>query len=200
MANATATARAKAKKQRPSSRELYTSGLESLLYLECQHAELHPLMTSLASSPKLKAYLADLPPIIKRQRRRLELLLRSAPDSSCAPPTRNRLEEDLKDLRMIRGAAARDAELIAASAWIAGLKLEQYADTRNRAMRLGNVEAARHLQRSLNAVGGSNLRLLRLAHRSNYPAARRSLGDTIADVSDLIGFSAPTFAAESAWS
>lgn len=185
---------------RSSSSELYTSGLESLLFLESQHEELHPLMVSLATSEKLKTYLAELPPIIRRQRRRLELLLRSAPGETCGePPARNRLEEDLEDLRLVRGAAARDAELISASTWIAGLKLEQYAATRNRAITLGDVEAARHLQRSLNAVGGSNLRLLALAHRSNYPATRRTLGEAIADVSGLIGFSAPAFAAESAW-
>lgn len=152
--------------------ELYASGLESLLSLELQHEKLIPRMVSLAECERLSAYFADLPPMIARQRRRLELLLRSHPDYHDTPtPVRNGLEEELLDLQLMRNPDDRDAELVKASTWITGLQVDQYVATRDAAMQLGDFEAARHLQRSLNAVAAARLRLTRIAQRIRHLAS-----------------------------
>lgn len=159
--------------ERVSVRELYTGGLESLLSLELQHEGLIPTMVSLAECSRLRSFFEDLPPMIRRQRRRLELLLRSVPDVSDGPaPTRNGLQEQLLDLRLMQDPEDRDAELVKASDWIAGLQIDQYVATRDWAMQLGDFESARHLQRSLNAVGASRLRLLRISQRIRHLASQ----------------------------
>jgi len=154
-----------------SPAEFYVSGLESLLSLEMQHEKLIAKMVSLADCERLREFFEDLPPMIARQRRRLELLLRSIPERPDTPaPARNGLEEDLLDLQLMRNPDDRDAELVKASAWITGLQVDQYVATRDAAMQLGDFEAARHLQRSLNAVAASRLRLMRIAQRIRHLA------------------------------
>lgn len=169
--------------ERASVLERYMSGLESLLSLEIQTEALIPTMAAYAGCHRLRRFFDDLPPMITRQRRRLELLLRTFPDwTSPAPPTRNGLEEDLRELGSTYDPADRDAELVKSAAWIIGLQVEQYAATRDLAMRLGDFEAARHLQRSLNTAGALSLRLFRISQRIRhlalgYPVMDMEVGD-----------------------
>jgi len=152
--------------ERTSIFERYTSGLESLLALEIQTGTLVPTMTAYAGSERLRRFFEDLPPMLWRQRRRLELLLKTIPErTDPTPALRSGLEDDLRDIGGAQDPADRDSELVNAFAWIIGLEIEQYAATRDVAMRLGDFEAAKHLQRSLNTVGALSLRLFRIARR-----------------------------------
>lgn len=154
---------------RISARERYRGGLESLLSLELQTEALIPTMAAYAGCDRLRRFFDDLPPMIRRQRRRLELLLNAFPERTDTHTTaRNGLEENLCELRSTHDPADRDVELINSAAWIIGLQIEQYAATRGLAMRLGDHEAARHLQRSLNTAGALSLRLFRISRRIRH--------------------------------
>lgn len=175
-----------ATQERVSVGELYTGGLESLLSLEIEHESLIPMMVSLADSERLRTFFDDLPPMVRRQRRRLELLLRGTPDGLRAPPSpRDGLHEDLLDLQLMQDPEDRDSELVKASAWIASLQIDQYVATRDWAMQLGDFEAARHLQRSLNAVGAARLRLQRISQRIRYVASGGPLMEDVGDFARL---------------
>ncbi|MFW6090009.1 MAG: DUF892 family protein [Gemmatimonadota bacterium] len=155
--------------ERTSARERYLGGLESLLALEIQTDALVPTMAAYAGCERLRRFFDELPPMIRRQRRRLELLLNAFPERTDArTASRNGLEEDLREIGGTHDRADRDAELINAAAWIFGLQIEQYGATRDLAMRLGDFEAARHLQRSLNAAGALSLRLFRISRRIRH--------------------------------
>lgn len=157
--------------ERASVLERYLSGLESLHSLETQTEDLIPTMAAYAGCERLRRFFDDLPPMITRQRRRLELLLRTFPERmDTARPKRNGLEEDLLELGRTHDPADRDTELIKSAAWIIGLQVEQYSVTRDLAMRLGDFEAARHLQRSLNTAGALSLRLFRISRRIRHLA------------------------------
>jgi hypothetical protein len=157
--------------ERASVLERYVGGLESLLSLEIHTEALIPTMAAYAGSGRLRRFFDDLPPVITRQRRRLELLLKAFPQARETPrPTRNGLEEDLHELGNTQDPCDRDTELVKSAAWIIGLQLEQYAATRDLAMRLGDFEAARHLQRSLNSAGALSLRLYRISQRIRHVA------------------------------
>src|SRR5690606_25467788 len=124
---------------RISVSELYRGGLESLLSLEIEHENFIPMMISLANSERLRSFFDDLPPMVRRQRRRLELLLRSTADEFRAPPaSRDGLHEDLLDLQLMQDPEDRDAELVKAAGWIASLQIDQYVATRDWAMQLGD--------------------------------------------------------------
>jgi len=167
---------------RAAALERYIGGLESLLDLEIQHETLVPTMSAFAGCERLRGFFEDLPPMITRQRRRLELLLRTITERTEVPaPARNGLEEDLLELQLTHDPDDRDTELVKAAAWIIGLQLEQYAATRDVAMRLGDFEAARHLQRSLNTAGALSLRLFRIAQRIQHLA----FGIPLMDVGDF---------------
>lgn len=170
--------------ERTSARERYLGGLESLLSLERQTEALIPTMAAHAGCERLRRFFDDLPPMIRRQRRRLELLLRAFPertDTDTISTTRNGLEEDLWELGGTRDPADRDTELINSAAWIIGLQIEQYGATRDLAMRLGDFEAARHLQRSLNTAGALSLRLFRISRRIR----NAELGFALMELSDF---------------
>lgn len=170
--------------ERTSTREIYRGGLESLLALELQTEALIPTMATYAGCERLRRFFDDLPPMIRRQRRRLELLLNAVAertDTDIRPTTRNGLEEDLRELGGTHDPADRDTELINSAAWIIGLQMEQYGATRDLAMRLGDFEAARHLQRSLNTAGALSLRLFRISRRIGNAA----LGFPLMELSDF---------------
>ena len=172
--------------ERASILERYLGGLESLLSLEIQTEGLISTMAAYAGCEPLRRFFDDLPPMITRQRRRLELLLRAFPEwTDTAPPSRNGLEEDLRELGNTHEAADRDAELISAAAWIIGLQIEQYAVSRDLAMRLGDFEAARHLQRSLNTAGALSLRLFRISRRIRRVAFGFPLMEEVGDFDRL---------------
>lgn len=155
--------------ERISARERYRGGLESLLALELQTEVLIPTMSAYAGCERLRRFFDDLPPMVRRQRRRLELLLNAfSEQTDTHTTTRNGLEEDLRDLSSTHDPADRDVELINSAAWIIGLQIEQYGATRDLAMRLGDFEAARHLQRSLNTAGALSLRLFRISRRIRH--------------------------------
>ncbi|HSM08959.1 MAG TPA: DUF892 family protein [Gemmatimonadota bacterium] len=153
--------------ERASARERYRSGLESLLALELQTEALIPTMAAYAGCDRLRRFFDDLPPMIRRQRRRLELLLNAFPERTDTPTVAARpgLEEELREIGSTPNPAERDTELITSAAWIIGLQIEQYGATRDLAIGLGDFEAARHLQRSLNTVGALSLRLFRVSRR-----------------------------------
>lgn len=170
--------------ERTSVWERYKGGLESLLSLELQTEALIPTMAAYAGCERLRRFFDDVPPMIKRQRRRLELLLNAFPertDTNTRPTTRNGLEEDLRELGGTHDPADRDTELINSAAWIIGLQIEQYRATRDLAMLLGDFEAARHLQRSLNTAGALSLRLFRISRR----VRRVTFGFSLMEVSDF---------------
>lgn len=167
--------------ERASARERYRGGLESLLSLELQTEVLVPTMAAYAGSELLRRFFDDLPPMIGRQRRRLELLLKAFPERTATRTTRNGLEEDLRELGSTRDPVDRDAELINSAAWIIGLQIEQYGATQDLAMRLGDHEAARHLQRSLNTAGALSLRLFRISRRIRHV----TFGFPLMEVSDF---------------
>lgn len=166
-----------------SAWEGYRGGLESLLSLELQTEALIPTMAAYAGCERLRRFFDDLPPMIRRQRRRLELLLNAFPErtATTADAGRNGLEEDLREIRSTHNPEDRDTELINSAAWIIGMQIEQYGATRDLAMRLGDYEAARHLQRSLNTAGALSLRLFRISRRIRQV----SFGFPLLDVSDF---------------
>lgn len=166
--------------ERISALERYRRGLESLLSLETQTEALIPTMAAHAGCERLRRYFNELPPMIGRQRRRLELLLNAFSERTDAhTTTRNGL--DLRDLSSTHDPADRDAELINSAAWIIGLQIEQYGATRDLAIQLGDFEAARHLQRSLHTAGALSLRLFRISRRIRNAAP----GFPFPDVSDF---------------
>lgn len=164
-------------RRRTSAFDWYVTGIEGLLGLETEHRRLLPNMMSLVSCDRLREYLEDRTVPVQRQMRRLELLLRASLDRQ---PARKRIQvrggetpagmttslaADLDQLRLVRDADERDAELVNASMWIANLKLEQYQATRSSAERIGLYEATGHLQRSLDAESAASERLLRISER-----------------------------------
>lgn len=153
--------------ERASARERYRGGLESLLALELQTEALIPTMAAYAGCERLRRFFDDLPPMIRRQRRRLELLQNAFPEraDTATDAARTDLEEELREIRSTPNPADRDTELINSAAWIIGLQIEQYGATRDLAIGLGDFEAARHLQRSLNTAGALSLRLFRISRR-----------------------------------
>lgn len=169
--------------ERTSAWERYKGGLESLLSLELQTEALIPTMAAYAGCERLRRFFDDVPPMIRRQRRRLELMLNVFPErtDSAASTTRNGLEEDLREIGSTHDPADRDTELINAAAWIIGLQIEQYGASRDLAMQLGDFEAARHLQRSLNTAGALSLRLFRISRRIRQV----TFGFPLTDVSDF---------------
>lgn len=169
--------------ERTSARERYRGGLVSLLALELQTEALIPTMAAYAGCERLCRFFDDLPPMIRRQRRRLELLLNAFPErtDTAAATTRNGLEDDVREIGATHDPSDRDTELINSAAWIIGLQIEQYAATRDLAMRLGDHEAARHLQRSLNTVGALSLRLFRISRRIRHV----TFGFPLMEVSDF---------------
>jgi hypothetical protein len=135
-------------------------------------------MMSLGSCRRLREYLEDRSVPVQRQMRRLELLLRASADrqqprkrvrvrtlSETPTAMTTSLGHDLEQLRLVRDADERDAELVNASMWIANLKLEQYQATRSSAERIGLYEATGHLQRSLDAESSASERLMRISER-----------------------------------
>lgn len=162
--------------------ERYLGGLESLLSLEIQTEALIPTMAACAGCERLRRFFDELPPMITKHRRRLELLLKAFPErADTASPARNGLEEDLRELGNTSDPADRDGELIKFTAWIIGLQIEQYSATRDMAKMIGEFEAARHLQRSLNTAGALSLRLFRISRRTPHLA----FGFPLMEVSDF---------------
>lgn len=168
--------------ERISAQERYIGGLESLLSLELQTEALIPTMAAYAGCERLRRFFDDLPPMIRRQRRRLELLLNAfSEQTDTHTMTRNGLEEDLRELGSTHDPDDRDTELINSAAWIIGLQIEQYGATRDLAIGLGDFEAARHLQRSLNTAGALSLRLFRISRRIRHV----TIGFPLMEVSDF---------------
>lgn len=155
---------------RASAVELYKRGLERLLALEIEQEALTPVIVSLAGCERLRHFFEDLPPLTRRQRHRLELLLRSTEHTDVPAKARNGLGDELLALRRSADPDERDTGLVDMVARVLGLQVEQYVATRDLAMLLGDFEAARHLQRSLHAAGAARLRLLRIAKRLRHLA------------------------------
>lgn len=141
----------------------YADGLSSLCDLENAHQAILPDLLRLVSDRRLREHLQSRCAPVRRQIRRLDLLIGALPSGGQAP----RLTLSLPDeapvdpalVRRTRNIARRDLAILDLSAWLCEEKLRRYQSTRLTAGILGYYEAATHLLCSAQAEASAGERL-----------------------------------------
>lgn len=141
----------------------YADGLASLYGLERAHQALLPDLVRLASDRRLREHLESRCAPVRRQLRRLDLLIGALPSGGQAPRPPFDLPRaapiGIEALRRRRDVRRRDEEILELSAWICAEKLKRYRATRIAAGRIGRYEAATHLLCSSEAEASAGERL-----------------------------------------
>lgn len=155
-------------------RDLYTAELHDLMYAETQFVAELPIMASRATSERLRRALEDHHAETQVQIERLRLLLkqlnepaRHAPSAAVAAL----IEDQRRRLDDTERGETLDAALIAAAQRIEHYEIASYGTARSYAESLGDYDAVRLLQQTLDEEGHTDHVLTRLAERGINQAA-----------------------------
>lgn len=156
-----------------SLRKLYVEDLKDLYSAEKQILQALPRMVKKASNPQLKAgfeeHLRQTEEQVKRLDRIFEGLGKSSRGKKCKG-MEGLIEEGKEVLQEDMDEETRDAALIAAAQKVEHYEMAGYGTVRTYAQLLGETEAARLLQQTLDEEGATDKKLTALAERINVEA------------------------------
>lgn len=162
-------------------RDLYIAELQDLYDAEQQIVHELPSMSASATSSDLRVALDDHLEQTKVQLERLDLLLRRLdvrPGASCEA-LRGLIAEARKRIDVTERGDVLDAAIIGAAQRIEHYEIAAYGCARSYARTLGDEEAVRLLQQTLDEEGKADHRLSRLAERGiNESAGEEVSADT----------------------
>jgi ferritin-like metal-binding protein YciE len=156
-----------------SLRKLYVEELKDLYSAEKQILQALPRMAKKASNPQLKAgfeeHLRQTEEQVKRLDRIFEGLGKSPRGKKCKG-MEGLIEEGKEVMQEDMDEETRDAALIAAAQKVEHYEMAGYGTVRTYAQLLGENEAARLLQQTLDEEGATDKKLTALAEAINVEA------------------------------
>jgi ferritin-like metal-binding protein YciE len=156
-----------------SLRKLYVEELKDLYSAEKQILQALPRMAKKASNPQLKAgfeeHLRQTEEQVKRLDRIFEGLGKSGRGKKCKG-MEGLIEEGKEVMQEDMDEETRDAALIAAAQKVEHYEMAGYGTVRTYAQLLGENEAARLLQQTLDEEGATDKKLTALAEAINVEA------------------------------
>jgi ferritin-like metal-binding protein YciE len=155
-------------------RDLYAAELHDLMNAEKQIVEELPLMAGRATAARLQRALEDHHRETKIQVERLQLLLQQLNEPAREVPSgaiAAMLEDVRRRLHDTERGETLDAALVAAAQQIEHWEIASYGTARSYAETLGDYDAARLLQQTLDEEGHTDQVLTKLAERGINQAA-----------------------------
>ena len=156
-----------------SLRKLYVEDLKDLYSAEKQILQALPRMAKKASNPQLKAgfeeHLRQTEEQVKRLDRIFEGLGKSPRGKKCKG-MEGLIEEGKEVMQEDMDEETRDAALIAAAQKVEHYEMAGYGTVRTYAQLLGETEAARLLQQTLDEEGATDKKLTALSEALNVEA------------------------------
>lgn len=149
-----------------SLRDLYLTELRDLYSAEKQLIEALPKMAEAATSPALKAAFRTHLQETEGHVSRLEQIFEAAnekPGGETCEAMKGLVEEGELYVDAKGSDEVRDAGLIAAAQKVEHYEIAGYGSARALAMRLGELEAANHLQETLDEEGAADHKLSEIA-------------------------------------
>lgn len=164
-------------KQLDSMASLFVDQLRDLYDAEKQLTKALPKMAGAAHSPALKAAFQQHLRETENQVTRLERVFQSTGQSAEAETCeamQGLIAEGEEVVKATGDPDVKDAALIAAAQRVEHYEIAGYGCARTFAQRLGNQEAARLLQQTLDEEGATDKKLTQLAEQGINPATPRS--------------------------
>ena len=156
-----------------SLRKLYVEELKDLYSAEKQILQALPRMAKKAKNPQLKAGFEEHVRVTEEQVRRLDQIfegLGKSPRGKKCKGMEGLLEEGKEVMQEDMDDETRDAALIAAAQRVEHYEMAGYGTVRTYANLLGEKEAARLLQQTLDEEGMTDKKLTQLAESINVEA------------------------------
>jgi ferritin-like metal-binding protein YciE len=159
-----------------SLQKLFVHELKDLYSAENQILEALPKMAKKASAPELRQAFEMHHKETEEQVRRLEQIfdsLEHQPGGHKCVGMEGLIEEGEEVMKDAEDDAVRDAGMIAAAQRVEHYEIAAYGTARTYARMLGNEEAAKLLQQTLDEEGETDQKLTRLAESRVNPQAMR---------------------------
>lgn len=156
-----------------SLRKLYVEELKDLYSAEKQILQTLPKMAKKAKNPQLKAGFEEHVRVTEEQVRRLDQIfeaLGKSPRGKKCKGMEGLLEEGKEVMQEDMDDETRDAALIAAAQMVEHYEMAGYGTVRTYANLLGEKEAAKLLQQTLDEEGLTDKKLTQLAESINVEA------------------------------